>query len=178
MHRRIAVSTPRLILLAVTWELQQAELEDRSRFASLLDADVPSDWPPPLNDENTMRWVLDYMRAHPSDDGWTKWYFLRAPAGGRAVLIGNGGFTGPPSEEGTVEVGYSIVETHQRQGYATEAVSGLAPWAFAHPGVKRVIAHTLPELRPSIRVLEKCGFAFVGDGAEQGTIRYQLFPPR
>lgn len=178
LYRKIAVPTPRLVLVAATLDLQQAELEDRSRFAAYLDAEIPVDWPPQYNDEASMRWVLDYLHAHPDHEGWTKWYFLLSRAGGHPTLVGNGGFTGAPSYDGTVEVGYSIVETHQRQGYAPEAVRGLTAWAFAHASVKRLIAHTLPDLRASIRVLEKCGFAFIGNGVEEGTIRYQLLPPR
>lgn len=177
-YRRIAVSTPRLILVAATLEVQHAELDDRALFASRLDVEVPFDWPPLYNDEPSMRWVIDYLNAHPHDDGWSKWYFLLSRPNGRAMLIGNGGFTGAPTDDGTIEVGYSIVESHQRQGYAPEAVRGLTSWAFAHGHVKRLIAHTLPELHPSIRVLEKCGFRFVGAGAEEGTIRYEWLPPR
>ncbi len=177
-YRRIVVPTPRLILVAATLDVQQAEFDDRHQFASRLNADVPPDWPPQYSDEASMRWVLDYMRAHPDHDGWTKWYFLLSRPGGRAVVIGNGGFAGAAGDDGTVEVGYSIVEAHQRQGYAPEAVRGLVAWAFAHMHVKRVIAHTLPELKPSIRVLEKCGFVFAGDGTEAGTIRYELFAPQ
>ncbi len=178
VYRGIAIPTSRLILVATTLHAQRAELEDRDRFADAIDADVAPDWPPPLNDESTMRWVMDYMNANPGHDGWTKWYFLLSRPDGRALLIGNGGFTGAAGEDGTVEIGYSIVETHQRRGYAPEAVRALVAWAFAHSHVKRVIAHTLPDLTPSIRVLEKCGFRFVGDGSEEGTIRYELFPPR
>ena len=42
------------------------------------------------------------------------------------------------------------------------------------PAVQRVIAETLPELTPSIGVLGKCGFRFIGDGAEPGVIRFEL----
>jgi RimJ/RimL family protein N-acetyltransferase len=35
------------------------------------------------------------------------------------------------------------------------------------------IAQTLPELAPSIGVLEKCGFRFAGEGGEPGVIRYE-----
>ncbi len=177
-YRRIAVPTSRLILVAATVDVQLAELADRASFASHLDAEIPTDWPPLYSDENSMRWVLEYMRAHPEHDGWTKWYFLLARASGGAILIGNGGFAGAPADDGTVEVGYSVAESHQRQGYAPEAVRALVAWAFAHPSVTRVVAHTMPELRPSIRVLEKCGFRFVGDGAEAGTIRFELSRPR
>lgn len=175
---RIQVTTDRLILVAVTLDLQQSELDDRARFASLLGADVPADWPPPLTDEASMRWVIDYMDAHPRTDGWTKWYFLLRRPGARPLAIGNGGFTGVPTDDGVIEVGYSVVEAHQRNGYAPEAVRGLIGWARANATVMRVIAHTLPELKPSIRVLEKCGFSFVGDGAEEGTIKFELILTR
>jgi len=70
-----------------------------------------------------------------------------------------------------------MLEKHQRQGYATEAVRGLLRWAFQNPEVQRVVADTLPGLTPSIRVMEKSGFAFVGEGpVEDGmrTIWYEL----
>ncbi len=176
-YHRIAIPTARLVLVAVTMDMQQAELDDRDRFASRLDADVPGDWPPPLSDEASMHWTLNYLREHPQNEGWAKWYFLLSRPGARPILIGNGGFAGAPSGDGTVEVGYSIVEPYQRQGFAPEAVRGLIAWAFTHAHVTRLIAHTLPDLRPSIRVLEKCGFHFVGDGSEEGTVRYELFRP-
>jgi [ribosomal protein S5]-alanine N-acetyltransferase len=71
-------------------------------------------------------------------------------------------------------VGYGVVRDHQRRGYASETVRGLVGHAFALPEVHRVIAETLPELTPSIGVLEKCGFRFIGEGSEPGVIRYEL----
>jgi ribosomal-protein-alanine N-acetyltransferase len=90
------------------------------------------------------------------------------------TLIGSAGYKGPPSADGMVEVGYGIVRDHQRQGYASEAVRGLVAHAFALPTVRRVIAETLPELIPSIGVLRKCGFRFIGNGSEPGVIRFEL----
>jgi RimJ/RimL family protein N-acetyltransferase len=93
-------------------------------------------------------------------------------------VIGNGGFKGHHSADGTCEIGYSVMESHQRHGYATEAVEGLVAWAFRDPGVTRVIAHTLPALRPSIRVLEKCGFQRAKEAIEPGTIMFERRRPR
>jgi RimJ/RimL family protein N-acetyltransferase len=93
-------------------------------------------------------------------------------------LVGGAGFKGSP-RDGVVEIGYSMLEAHQGHGYCTEAVRALIGWAFGHPEVRLVIAHTLPELRPSIRVMEKCGFVFTGQGpGEDGmqTVRYELRP--
>jgi len=97
----------------------------------------------------------------------------RSP-GAPCTLLGTGGFKGPPSVDGTVEVGYTIVSEYRRRGYATEAVGGFLAHAFNVPAVRRVIAETLPELIPSIGVLEKTGFRLSGEGSEPGVIRFEL----
>jgi RimJ/RimL family protein N-acetyltransferase len=40
--------------------------------------------------------------------------------------------------------------------------------------VKRAIAETLPELKASQRLLEKCNFVYIGEGSEPGIIRFEL----
>ncbi len=165
--------TERLQLVAATLELARAEQADPQRLGKLLGAHMPPTWPPPLNDEATLAWTIAQLAAHPADAGWYAWYFLhREHAELRAV--GVGGFRGRPDGAGTVEVGYSIVPEGHRFGFAPEAVRALVAWAFTHDAVARVVAHTLPALVPSIRVLEKCGFASVGPGAEPGTLRFEL----
>jgi len=124
MSPRIELVTPRLILVAVTLDLIEAEIADRSRLAHLLGAEVPADWPPPLNDENSMRWTRDHLAANPDNGGWGTWYFILRRDGDAPLLIGNGGFKGKFVAPGTCEVGYSVMESHQRRGYATEVVGG------------------------------------------------------
>ncbi|HMK29743.1 MAG TPA: GNAT family N-acetyltransferase [Terriglobales bacterium] len=160
-------------LRSSTPELAAADLHDRLEFARLLAAEVPGDWPPPLNDENSKAYTLKYLTENPDAPGWGAWYFLLPGKGdGKARAIGMGGFKGKPTAQGMVEVGYSIMPSHQRFGFASEAVEGLVGWAFSHPEVQLVTAETLPELAPSIRVLEKTGFHFLGQGSEAGVIRY------
>lgn len=165
--------TERLQLVAVTLELARAELAGPQRLAKLLAAHVPPSWPPPLNDESTLRWTIQALSEHPDAVGWFAWYFLHREHA-ELRLIGMGGFTGRPTPDGTLEVGYAIVPECHRFGFAPEAVHALVAWAFTHPEVERVIAHTLPALQPSIRVLEKCGFKAAGAGAEEGTLRFVL----
>lgn len=168
----LQLRTERLQLVAATLELARADLSGYRRLAALLKAHVPPSWPPPLNDESTQRWTVERLAEHPERAGWYAWYFLhREHAELRAV--GTGGFTGPPAD-GTVEIGYSIVPECHRFGFAPEAVRALVGWAFTHPAVARVAAHTLPALQPSLRVLEKCGFAAAGAGTEEGTVRFVL----
>jgi ribosomal-protein-alanine N-acetyltransferase len=170
-----SITTDRLVLIPATVALAQAEFDDLHRLGTLLGCDVPRDWPPPLNDSESMKWFVTYARKHPAAVGWTKWYFAERLPGDRLVLVGNGGFKGMPSGDGTVEVGYSILPAHQRRGFATEAVQALVAWAFAHKDVQRVIAHTYPELSASIGVLRKAGFTAIrqGETSEPGTMRFE-----
>jgi len=174
----IELVTERLRLVAADGSLVRAEIEDREHFARLLGAVEPQEWPPPLNDADSMRYYLEMFEHDPALEGWGPWYFLLRPdADGLSHPIGNGGFKGRPDAQGRVEVGYSVLERHQRRGYAPEAVRALVAWAFDHPEVTWVEAHTLPDLRPSIRVLETCGFELIGEGEEAGTILYRLHRP-
>jgi [ribosomal protein S5]-alanine N-acetyltransferase len=152
----VIIETDRLDLIAGTLELAVAELESREEFAKLLGSHVPDNWPPPLNDTDSMNWFKRYLEDNPDGTGWVNWYFvLRQDASAQLVVVGNGGFKGKPAEDGTVEIGYSILEQFQRSGYASEAVSRLVKWAFSHPAVSRVTAETYPLLKPSIGVMEK-----------------------
>ena len=46
--------------------------------------------------------------------------------------------------------------------------------AFEASDVQRVIAETLPDLRPSIGVLERAGFRQLGEGSEEWAVRYAI----
>jgi RimJ/RimL family protein N-acetyltransferase len=160
------VKTERLELIAATPELLRAELE--GKLAEALDVTV-GEWPPPLNDEETVRYTLRFLEADRAHAGWMSWYFLKAE--GR-ILIGQGGYGGLP-KGGVVEIGYSLVPAHQKQGYATEAVRALIDRARGL-GVHTVTAQTLPSLTASIRLLERLGFEPAGAGDEEGSLRYRL----
>jgi len=62
-----------------------------------------------------------------------------------------------------VEISYGIGPEFQGRGYATEAAEALVGYACSCPEVGLIRAHTLPDALASRRVLEKCGFAYVGD---------------
>jgi ribosomal-protein-alanine N-acetyltransferase len=166
------VETSRLELVAATADLAQAESQDRGLLMSLLGVFLPEGWPPPLT-ENRVEFNAKRLEQHPHEAGWWFWYIVSRESDTH-VAVGVASFKGPPSEAGTVEVGYSVLEPFQRRGYATEAVAALVSWAFTHSEVTTILAETYPELTPSIRVLEKNGFQNIGAGSEPGVIRFSL----
>lgn len=170
------IETPRLALVAGTADLVRAQLDDPERWQQLLGARAPEGWPPEFT-EDVWQPTWQWLANDPGSVGWSMWYFVRKDAAD-PVIVGTGGFKGRPDAEGTVETGYSIVQSYQRQGYATEAVDGLVAWAFRQEGVRRVIAHTYPHLTASIGVLGKLGFTLTEGAAEPGTVRYELVARR
>lgn len=168
------IFTKRLELVPATEPLVRAALDSSAALQATLGADVPPSWPPEYLDPPSLEFTLARLDEGPEQAGW--WLHFVVLRGGAAnhTLIGSAGFCGPPASEGTIEIGYGIVADRRRQGYATETVRGLLDRAFHLPATRRVIAHTLPSLIPSIGVLHKCGFHLLGDGPEPGTIRFEI----
>ncbi len=173
------IESERLLLVPCSLELARAELTGAEPLAAALGKTlgrsvlVPTDWPLPLNDEESMHYYLDMLEKGGADAvGWGLWFFL-LKTDDELAAAGNGGFKGPPDDKGIAELGYSVMPAHQRQGLASEAVETLMGWANGNDRVKGFIAHTLTGLTPSIRVLEKCGFAGPFPGPEDGVIRYE-----
>lgn len=173
-HTELVVRTPRLDLIAATLQHVEAELQDRSALERLLDARVPSSWPPGEYDRAAQEFFRTQLASGgPSLVGWLTWYAVtRDPAGRREALIAGAGFLGPPADS-AVEIGYSVVPEARGRGYATEIVKALVTHAFQSQGVNEVIAHTSDENVPSTQVLLRCGFTRVGPGSEPGSVEYR-----
>lgn len=168
------IATAQLDLVPATVALTRAALEGNSALGAALKVAVPASWPPEHYDTQALELTLAQLSRGAAQEGWWLHFFVQRA---ERILIGSGGFKGPPSADGTVEVGYSVVSDHQQRGYGSEAVRGLVSHAFAVSSVRRVYAHTLPGLEPSIRLLKKCGFELMGDGTEPGAMRYELTRP-
>jgi RimJ/RimL family protein N-acetyltransferase len=86
-------------------------------------------------------------------------------------VVGDIGFRGPPDDAGTIEVGYSVIPSRRRRGYATEAASALVGWARSQPSVHVIVAGCDADNVPSICTLERVGFRRTGEA--NGEIRWR-----
>ena len=107
--------------------------------------------------------MLEGCIQHPDQWEWYAMWMIELRDG---THIGDLCFKGLGAN-GVVEIGYGILEEHQGQGYATEAVGAAVIWALSQPDVTRVEAETEPDNRASQRVLEKCGFLPTGTVGEE-----------
>jgi len=168
--------TNRLDLVAATLDHIRAELEAPERLSSLLDALVEPSWPPGEYDRGAQEFFRDRMNEGGNAViGWYVWYAIRREdPDGPAVLIGSGGYFGPPNEEGDVEIGFSVMPSREGKGYATEIAAALVENAFSDPRVRRVIAHTTPANAGSCNVLEKGGCRGGSEPDESGQILFEI----
>ncbi|RFM28934.1 GNAT family N-acetyltransferase [Deminuibacter soli] len=74
-------------------------------------------------------------------------------------IVAEFGFKGAPARQ-SLEIGYDTFPPFQQQGYICEAIRGVATWLHNVREVHQLTAETHYANIPSIRVLEKCRFAY------------------
>jgi [ribosomal protein S5]-alanine N-acetyltransferase len=169
----IRFTTAHLELVPGTLALIEAELSSYAELGQMLGARIPEEWPPGEYDRPAMAYFRNRLSEDSLNAGWYTWYALtRSSRPETRVLIGAGGFFGPPTADNQVEIGYSVVSSFEGRGYATELVQALVAYAFSTGRVSRIIAHTASANIGSVRVLEKAGFHLVGLGKDQGSVKY------
>jgi RimJ/RimL family protein N-acetyltransferase len=161
-----------VVLVRADVNLMSAALAGDSALAEVLGHEVAVGW---ATFAEALEPARDALVANPDGALWGTRLFV---SGDPPVLVGWGGFKGAPND-GVIELGYEIAESHRGRGLATEAVRAMLVEAFADPTVTAAIAHTLPQRNASNRVLEKVGFQFDGDDAEDADTvwRFRLDRP-
>jgi len=155
----LEIASSRLRLIALDAELARLQLDDRLAFFKALGVEIEPSWPPELMDKNALHWAADRLSDEPGQQGWHAWVYI-SPVLNR--LVGCAGYKGPPDANGSVEIGYSMLQSYREQGLATEGVMTLLEWAYRHETVKSITAVTRADRDASHRVLEKAGFQLVG----------------
>jgi len=168
------LSASRLELISATAALVRAEMECGRPFFHMLGVQPVDDWPP-VDTADALPFFLEQLQKDPEMEGWLAWYLvLPGKRGEQSILVGNGGFKGPPDSEGVVEIGYYVRPAHRGHGYGTEAVRCLLEHALSRAGVKIVVAETQGDNVASVSLLENVGFVLTGEGSELGLLRFAL----
>jgi [ribosomal protein S5]-alanine N-acetyltransferase len=166
------IVTSRLSLITTTPEILRSEQAGEGRLGELIRCVVPPNWPHENWEPHVYDFLLKQLEEHPEQLGWHRYVGLVSTDGSRTLIGSLGGFTkDDPSE---AEIGYGFLPEFQGQGFATEGARALIEYLRGEEGIVSVIAHTFPSIPASLRVMEKCGMVFDGDGEEAGTVRYRL----
>jgi ribosomal-protein-alanine N-acetyltransferase len=170
--RAADLKTGRLRMVAITREMLAAEHEsDAAELGRLLKAKLTHEWPPVDWEPHVYRMIVKQYDEWPESIGWHRYVLLEAGLGRPRTLVGAiGGF---PKPLGDVEIGYSTLPAFQRRGYATAFATKLVEWLLTRDDVQSVSAQAYPRVAESIKVMERCGMSFVGDGDEAGAVRYR-----
>jgi len=171
-ERRVEdLKTGRLWLVPITPAMMASEKLADGSLAKLLHVRLTHEWPPEHWEPHVFDFILKQFEDEPATLGWHRYVLLPDSYGCGKTLIGAvGGF---PKPEGDVEIGYSTLPEFQRLGYGTEAALALVEWLLSRKDVRSVSAQTFQTLSESIKVMERCGMQFVGDGDEEGMVRYR-----
>ena len=116
--------------------------------------------------------MLDGCVKYPKDRIWyAAWFIeLKESAG---TVVGDLCFKGF-GDDGAVELGYGLKDGYCKNGYMTEAVTGISRWALEQDGVSRVDAETAPDNTASQKVLLRAGFVKNGEIGKEGP-RFSLY---
>ncbi len=78
------------------------------------------------------------------------------------TLIGSCGVRRKPDDDTEADIGFELSPEHWGRGYATEAATAMADFAFRGLGVRRLSSWCIAENVASARVLEKLGMSLEG----------------
>lgn len=158
------IRTRRLTLFPLRAEDLAAYLAGESEFALAAGPASREILTPTLHRAITMK-LEKLSRFGPGDWLWITYWLIRVPP--RGFGAGMIGYKGPPDPDGEVEIGYGIDPAFRNQGYTTEALQGMASWAFADPRCRRIVAPNTSRANPaSNRVLQKVGMRIYAETSE------------
>ena len=78
-----------------------------------------------------------------------------------------------------IDLGYRFIQKAWEKGYATEAAYACIKYGFEKLNLNRIVGRAMPGNTSSIRVLEKCGMTYTGEGIvdDHPAKTFEIFNP-
>jgi RimJ/RimL family protein N-acetyltransferase len=126
---------------------------------------LADEWPP----QELAGVLRRQARASADAERFGVWVMIECAS---SSVVGDVGFHGPPDAGGAIELGYAVIPSRRRRGYAVEAAGALVAWGARQPGVDSIVAGCGARNTPSIRTLERVGFRRTDERSAQVRWRY------
>lgn len=112
----------------------------------------------PVGEEIAPRFLLKLVSDRSKQDPKNSFWWLPRLIVVERAIVGMISFKNPPDLDGSIEIGYGIVPSQQRRGFATQAVNLLVQEGFSRPKIQTIVAYTSVFNLASQKVLEKNQF--------------------
>lgn len=151
--KNIHIETERLLLIPITFQFISKLLnEDITAYEEF--GIKPDDEWPNKDTRDIMPVIKEKLSQESAPDGFGAWLFIDKLSNS---IVGDGGFKGSPSNKGEIDLGYGVIESKRRQGYAFEAAKALLEWGLQQDNVKAITAKCLKNNTASYNLLRKLG---------------------
>jgi RimJ/RimL family protein N-acetyltransferase len=136
------IETERLVLIALlAADVEGLVAGNHDRVGRTLGIVFPPAWPQDREASEGLAWHLRHLRTHSAHIPWRIPVIVERAS---MSVVGSINLKGPPGANGDVEIGWGLVESQRRRGYALEAAAAVISWVAAQPAVKSVSA-TVPK---------------------------------
>lgn len=164
------MQTDRLILVPVSFEFASKILNHDIHVYEEYGITQTDEWPGG-DIMDILPAVRDNLSSVPLPDGFGPWLFIEKREN---FIIGDGGFKGSPNVHGEIDLGFSIIGSKRRRGYACEAASALVKWGLSQSNVTAITADCLIANIASRNLLMKLGMTKVRQDEEM--IYFESYP--
>jgi ribosomal-protein-alanine N-acetyltransferase len=172
--RPATIGTERLLLISLLpAELKALIASDAERASKLAGVRFSPGWPEDREAREGLPWHLQHLVADPAHIPWRVRVVVERSSGS---VVGSINLKGPPDSSGDAEIGWGIVESCRRQGYAVEATAAVMAWAFAQPGVLSISATVPGDNIASQRVARRLGMTCTAS-TRRSLALWQYRPP-
>lgn len=133
----------------------EADLAAFAAYRSDPDVARYQSWSPPYTLDQAMEFLREMKLEKAGAPG--TWYQLAVERQGQPGLIGDCAFQVFADDERQAQIGFTFSPNYQKQGYATEAATGLLDYLFGERRLHRITATCDVENNASVRLLERLG---------------------